>query len=215
MTLILGFDTSGPYCSAVLLQDDAVLADSYEEMGRGQAEKLFPLLEALLQTSGKDWHDLCAIGVGIGPGNFTGIRIAVSAARGLALSLGIPAVGISQLEAVAHGSEGPVLACLTAPRGQFYVQGFRMAADIAPRFLSLDELDPDWTQPNLTCVGSAADEAADRLNTTVAPARYAPGSAVARIAALRWQGTPDRPAPLYLKSADAAPPRDPAPVILS
>lgn len=214
MTLILGFDTSGPHCSAVLLKDDEVLADTHEDMGRGQAEKLLPLLEDLLQSAGRDWQDLDAIGVGIGPGNFTGIRIAVSAARGLSLSLEIPAVGVSQLEAVALGSDEPVLTCLSAPRDHLYVQGFGTKTEIAPRFLSLDELDPDWAEPGLRCVGTAVKEASERLNSAVAPVPYAPGEAVARVAALRWQDSPDRPAPLYLKSADAAPPRDPAPVIL-
>jgi tRNA A37 threonylcarbamoyladenosine modification protein TsaB len=123
-------------------------------------------------------------------------------------------VGVSQLEAVAFGSDGPVLACLSAPRGQLYIQGFATAVDITPRFLSLDNLEAGWAEPGLTCVGSAAEEAAERLNATALPACYAPGSAVAQLAALRWQDAPDRPAPLYLKSADAAPPRDPAPVIL-
>lgn len=214
MTLILGFDTSGPHCSAVLMQDGEVLCDAHEEMGRGQAEKLFPLLEVLLNSAGKEWQVLDAIGVGIGPGNFTGIRIAVSAARGLSLSLGIPAVGVSQLEAVVHGQDGPALACLAAPRGHLYVQGFAMATEIAPRFLSLDELEPGWAEQGLTCIGSAADDAAAKLNANAAPPHFAPGDAVARIAALRWQDAPARPAPLYLKSADAAPPRDPAPVIL-
>ncbi|MEF9603437.1 tRNA (adenosine(37)-N6)-threonylcarbamoyltransferase complex dimerization subunit type 1 TsaB, partial [Paracoccus sp. PXZ] len=103
----LGFDTSAAHCAAALLQDDRVLVQRHEDMARGQAERLFPLLEELLAEAGVAWRDLSAIGCGIGPGNFTGIRISVAAARGLALSLGIPAVGVSVTEAAAHGLPRP------------------------------------------------------------------------------------------------------------
>ena len=88
--LILGFDTSAAHCAAALLCGEQCLAARHEDMTRGQAERLMPLLEDLLAEAGASWRDLARIGVGIGPGNFTGVRIAVSAARGLALSLKIP-----------------------------------------------------------------------------------------------------------------------------
>lgn len=212
--LVLGFDTSGPYCSAVLLQGDVVLSDLHEDMARGQGEALFPLLEDVLERGGAAWRDLAAIGVGTGPGNFTGIRISVSAARGLALSLDVPAVGVSLLEAVALGADGPVLSCLSAPRDQVYVQGSSTRADIPPQLISIADIPKDWQQPGLTCVGSAAAAVADRFGAARTPACYAPGSAVARLAARRWQEVTEPPAPLYLKPADAAPARDAAPVML-
>ena len=92
--LILAFDTSAAHCAAALLSGDRVLARVAEAMPRGQAERLMGLLHEVLSGSGHDWRDLDAIGVGIGPGNFTGIRISVSAARGLALGLGVPAYGV-------------------------------------------------------------------------------------------------------------------------
>jgi len=69
----------------------ATLAETTEPMVRGQAERLFPMIEDLLLSAGVTWPEIDTIGVGTGPGNFTGIRISVSAARGLALALGIPA----------------------------------------------------------------------------------------------------------------------------
>lgn len=86
--LILGFDTSAAHCAAVLLRGDMVLAAQHEDMTKGQAERLMPMLEQVLAEAGAGWGDLAALGVGIGPGNFTGVRISVSAARGLALGLG-------------------------------------------------------------------------------------------------------------------------------
>ncbi|MEO1027236.1 MAG: tRNA (adenosine(37)-N6)-threonylcarbamoyltransferase complex dimerization subunit type 1 TsaB, partial [Pseudomonadota bacterium] len=97
-----------------------IVAERYEEMKKGQAERLFPMLEAVLGEVGAVWEELDAIGVGTGPGNFTGIRIAVSAARGLSLSLDVPAVGVSGFEALlgAHllAETGPFLVSLPSSR---------------------------------------------------------------------------------------------------
>ena len=212
--LILGFDTSGPWIGAVLLRGEQVLSDYSQDMARGQGEHLFAILEDVLRKGGATWRDLNAIGVGIGPGNFTGIRISVSAARGLALSLDIPAVGVSLLEAVAHGTDRPVLSCLAAPRGQAYVQGVGTKADIPHHLVEIAEIPTSWAEPELTCLGSAGQEVSQLLGCATGPAAFAPASAVARIAATRWQTPQDAPAPLYLKAADAAPSRDAPPVIL-
>ena len=72
-----------------------------------------------------------------------------------------------------------------------------------------------WSEPGLTCIGSAAVDAAAALGATVSPAAFAPASAIARIAAQRAVTPGLRPAPLYLQPADAAPPSDPPPVILN
>jgi tRNA threonylcarbamoyl adenosine modification protein YeaZ len=212
--LILGFDTSAAHCAAALLSGDQCLAARQEEMTRGQAERLMPLLEELLAEAGASWRDLARIGVGIGPGNFTGVRIAVSAARGLALSLKIPAIGVSSLEAAAHASQGPVLAAIAAPRARGYFEGYRMARTIALQTREIANLPADWAEPGLTCIGSAAEDAAMQLGATVRPAAFAPAEAIARIAGERALVAGLRPAPLYLQPADAAPPSDPPPVIL-
>lgn len=214
MTLILGFDTSAAHVGAALFDGCDVIAAAHEDMARGQAERLIPLLTEVLADAGRGWDDLDAIGVGVGPGNFTGVRISVAAARGLALSLGVPAVGVSLLEAAALDTPGPVLSCLTAPRDQAYVQSQVMSAAVPAQLIAISAIPTTWAQPGLTCVGSAAEGVAAHLGTTCAPARYAPACAVARIAASRWREPAPRPAPLYLKPADAAPSRDAPPVIL-
>ena len=95
-------------------------------MARGQAERLMDLLHDVLEAGGCGWRDLAAVAVGTGPGNFTGLRIAVAAARGLALGLGIPAVGVSafeiRLEQARHDAAGRDVVVLPAPRGGLYLQ---------------------------------------------------------------------------------------------
>lgn len=207
--LILGFDTSSAHCAAALLRGDSVLAQRREEMAKGQAERLMPLLEELLTEGGVTWADLDAIAVGIGPGNFTGIRISVSAARGLALGLDVPAIGVSSLEAQAFGQEKPVISSLDARRDHLYLQ---IDAE-HPGLFTTDNLPPLAT--GARCIGHRADEIAARCGGTVAEALYPTAEAIARVAATRL-AQPDlpAPAPLYLREADAAPSREQPPALL-
>jgi len=157
-------------------------------MVKGQAEHLMPMLEAMLDGENLSWSDLDAIAVNVGPGNFTGIRIALSAARGLALGLGKPAIGVNGFEARAFQEPLPYMASIPAPRGQSYVQTFSDKGVMAAA--QVDE-------------GAGPQKPADQII-----------EAVARIAATRLDSETPRPSPLYIRSADAAPPRDPAPVLL-
>ena len=212
--MILGFSTSGPYCGVALFDQGDVIAAQHEELAKGQAERLMPMMEEILQAGGVTFADLNGIGVGVGPGNFTGIRIAVSAARGLALGLKIPAVGVSVLEALALGNDGPVLASISAGRDRFYLQRFGKDAARGPELVHVDEV-ADWAHPELTCIGNKEHDIAEVLGAKGAPAPFCPASAIARIAATRYATETERPAPLYLRAADAAPARDAAPAILS
>jgi len=210
----LGFDTSAAHCAAALLSGDRIIASRHEEMGKGQAERLMPLIEEVLSEGGAALGDLSALGVGIGPGNFTGIRISVAAARGLALALGIPAVGVSGLEALSLDGPRPALACLDARRDHLYLQRFAQGADRGPALVPFEDV-ADWALPGLTVIGTRGDEVAARLGAGQAEAVHPPAPAIARIAAARWQSGGPRPAPLYLRAPDAAPARDRGPVILS
>lgn len=203
--LILGFDCSGPWCAAALIRGGDVLAQVHEDMPRGQAERLMVLLEALLAGAAIRWGDLAAIGVGVGPGNFTGTRIAVAAARGLALALNVPAISVGRCEAAAHGLPRPVRVTVPTRRDAVFWQDFtRTGLPPTPDL-------PRQGHPGALPPGPA-------IGQPVLPL----AEAVARIAALRLHdaaGQPDgaapsRPAPIYLRPADAAPPADPPPPIL-
>ncbi|AZB64420.1 tRNA (adenosine(37)-N6)-threonylcarbamoyltransferase complex dimerization subunit type 1 TsaB [Cereibacter sphaeroides] len=196
---ILAFDTSAAHCAAALLSGDRLLALRTEPMEKGQAERLMPLLKEVLAEGSLGWADLDALAVGTGPGNFTGVRIAVAAARGLALALGKPAVGVQRFEALALGLPAPVAVLEDARRGEVYLAD----GALPPRLVTLEGL--AVTAPRQ--VGSAAF--ADRLESL-----YPLAEAIARVAATRLGQPQPRPAPFYLRGADAAPAADPPPVIL-
>ncbi len=211
-SLILAFDTSGAYCAAALLRDGQVLAARHEDMAKGQAERLMNLLNEIMTEAGFDWSDLTALGVGVGPGNFTGIRISVAAARGLALSLGIPAVGVSMLEAQSEGTEGPVLALVDARRDNVYAQ--IIGQDPEPELLAICTINQKYAQFDGTVRGHKAAEVAEALDARSGGDALSPAPAIARIAAKRAGPTTPRPAPLYVRAPDAAPSKERGPVML-
>ena len=211
---VLAFDTSAAHCAAALLLGGQITS-RIDEMSRGQAEHLIPMLSEMLQSAGLDWAALDAIGVGVGPGNFTGIRISVSAARGFALGLAKPAIGVSTLEAQAFGFETPVISCLDARRERAYVQKLQAGSNnVAPQLAALDQLN------HLTCgdapvvVGDVADQISDELGLSTATRKMPSIEAMAHISAGRIGTHVERPVPLYIRAADAAPPRDKPPTII-
>jgi tRNA threonylcarbamoyladenosine biosynthesis protein TsaB len=212
--LILAFDTSAAHCAAALLSGDRVLAERVESMYKGQAERLFPMLKEMLAGAGVAWRDLSAIGVGTGPGNFTGVRIAVAAARGLALSLGVPAQGVTGFEALGFGLPRPVMALIDGRAGRIYAQVFDAAGAHDP--LTVDATGDFAALQGLLGIAVAGHEAA-RIASLVGghatPPSVPVAVAVARIAASR-PAAGLRPAPLYLRPADAAPPREGPPLLL-
>ena len=146
-----------------------------------------PLIEDMLTAQGLGWSDIVRIGVGVGPGNFSGIRISVSAARGLALSLGIPAIGVTTFEATALTAPSGHIPAVPAPQNQVYIA-------------------PSGETPRLIpCTGK------DRL--ALPPQGPELATNIAQLAA-RAEPPFARPAPLYIRAADAAPPREAPPVIL-
>lgn len=212
--LILAFDTAAAHCAAAVLSGDAVIAERLEAMDKGQAERLLPLLMELLAEVGAGWRDLAAIGVGTGPGNFTGIRISVAAARGLALGLGKPAIGVSAFAALSLGLPQPVLTSVDARRGMVYLQ----APGAVPQMMALDTIPASLPEhlrdSGIAVVGHAAVALARWTGGVACTPRHSVAAAIA-LQALALHASPQpRPAPLYLRSADATAPTDPPPVIL-
>ena len=176
-----------------------------EPMARGQAERLMPICAAMLTQAGIGWRDLGAIGVGTGPGNFTGTRIGVAAARGIALACEIPAIGVTTFEALADDEAGAVLVTLDARRGAIFAQSFRAGlASAPPRLATFADL--AHPGPGTRCLGFAAGEIAARFGLEAGSEATRPDpAALARIARSRRADAQPAPAPLYLRAADAVP----------
>lgn len=211
--IILSLDTTAAHSAAALLSGDIVLAHAFEPMIKGQAERLMVMVQELLDGQNLTPADLSAVAVCTGPGNFTGIRIAVSAARGLALSLGIPAIGVSRLEALAHGIQTPVICLLDARQGTVFVQKF---GDVAS---TQDAVVIQRDDIAHHCGGMAIVALSDDvLSKTLPNAHFIAADQivinVAQASAALLDQDPPLPAPMYIRAPNAALPSDPPPTIL-
>jgi tRNA threonylcarbamoyl adenosine modification protein YeaZ len=120
--MLLAFDTSSSACTAALFDGEGVCLGSRDELiGRGHSERLVPMLAELLETRKPE-----RILVGVGPGSFTGIRVAIAAAHGLAIGWGAQLLGMSSLALLAAGAaaEGEVAAAVIGGHGELFVQQF-------------------------------------------------------------------------------------------
>ena len=127
--LVLALDAAMSACSAALWQDGRTLARVVRPMERGHAEALMPMIESVMAEGGRTYAELDLIAATLGPGAFTGIRIGLAAARGLALAAQKPCAGVTTLEALAvaalaGGAGGAVLAVVESRRADVFAQAF-------------------------------------------------------------------------------------------
>ncbi len=216
---ILALDSATNACSAALWREGAVTAHRLEPAERGQAERLMPLVLEVLGEAGTEVAALDLLAVTRGPGSFTGLRVGLAAARGMALAAGIPCLGVTTLEAVAAGVEesvpGPLLVVLDAKRADVYAQAFDPSGQPLgePGAVMPGELATLVAGDPVTLVGDAAKTAAEALAEAGRQVRLAdaPGypdaRVIAAIAAGRWDGKAETPDPLYLRPPDARLPK--------
>ncbi len=218
MTL-LALDTASAACSVALWRD-GVAARRHKVIGRGHAEALMPMIAEVLDEAGVGYDALDAVAAAVGPGSFTGIRTGLAAARGLALALAIPGIGVSSLAAAASTARSALapnagrtlLVALETKRADLYVQAFDD---------SLSPLFPPVALPPVEAVRrlppgplAVAGDAAARLAGALAGRQPAPAflpdlaigdaAAIARIAA----GPADKHLalrPLYIHPPQATP----------
>ena len=225
----LAIDTTGPVCAAALVTCDrpgTVLAARTDEIGRGHAERLPMQIEEILAEASIGHADLTGIAVAAGPGSFTGVRIGVAMARGLALALEIPAHGIDGLAAVIEtiraalpvataDDAGLIVAARDARRGQIFiraeatqpgrppvVESAAVAADDPPAIPG----DRPGRQP-IRLAGSAAPAMAETLASRGVTARVDSASDVPSLQCLVAMARDGRgtspPVPVYLRAPDA------------
>lgn len=143
---ILALETSAKAVSAAVTEDGAVAASCYQCTGLTHSRTLMPMVEAMLRNADLTTSDLGAIAVAAGPGSFTGIRIGVAAAKGLAFALSLPTVGVSTLEAMARNvafADGVIVCAMDARRGQFYNAVFEAEGGVLTRVTPDRAVAPD------------------------------------------------------------------------
>ncbi|BAV49869.1 peptidase M22 glycoprotease [Mesorhizobium loti] len=212
---VLAIDCAASLCAACVYDVAAgrELGRAVLDLGKGHAEHLMAVIAEALKAAETDYAGLGAIAVSVGPGSFTGLRVGVSAARGLALALKIPSIGVTTLEALAAEAAAAfsgraVLAALDAGREEIH-------AALYDRTLVLTYGPAVTTLPEATAL--AIENSAVLAGTAVAQIAALAGRGFdigpqtatadiltyARLAAAKGQG--ERPKPLYLRGADAKP----------
>jgi len=180
----LGIDTAAPRLQLAVLRGDGATDLSIDDIATGHAEILFDRLAALLARNGLSHADVERIAVTAGPGSFTGLRIGLSAARGLGLARRLPVLGIPSLFALSLGVEaGPVTVLLDARRGEAYFQSFSApgVAETEPQLLPI-EAARSRVRPGAHLIESPFVDLATmvRFAATADPETYPPHAAYIR-----------------------------------
>src|SRR6202790_3485836 len=221
--LILAIDTALDACAAGVLDTDAgkLIALESLAMKRGHAEALMPLIARVMKASGVAFAALDRIAVTTGPGSFTGLRVGLSAARGIALAAGKPVVGLTTLTAyaapmVSESGEHPVISAIDARHDQVYFQvvSGNGSSLIRPRVAPVEEAlaASRFGAPYL--VGNAAKILADRWPAHATPPFKVEAQPAPDITWVAWLGAAVSPntapaRPYYLRAPDAKLPREP------
>jgi tRNA threonylcarbamoyladenosine biosynthesis protein TsaB len=217
--LILAIDTALDSCGAAVLDTERgeLIARESQPMKRGHAEALMPMIARVIRASGVTFAALDRIAATTGPGSFTGLRVGLSAARGIALAAGKPAVGVTTLTAyaapiVGQNADQPVISAIDARHDQVYFQVVGgdgsplLRPRLAPIATALEAA--RFGAPYL--VGNAAAILAERWPAEAPPPFKVDANAAPDIAWVAWVGAAVRPdtapaRPYYLRAPDAKP----------
>ena len=220
--LILAIDTALDACAAAVLDTDTgqLIAVESQPMKRGHAEALMPLIARVMKQAGLPFAALDRIAVTAGPGSFTGLRVGLSAARGIALAAAKPVVGLTTLSAyaapvVSESGDRPVISAIDARHDQVYFQAVSGdgSALIPPQVAPIAEMLAAWRFGPPHLVGNAAQILADRWPADAAPPVTVDAQPAPDIAWVAWLGAAISPSaaparPFYLRAPDAKPAGD-------
>jgi len=218
--LILAIDTALDHCAAAVLDTDSAVmrAQETQSMKRGHAEALMPLVARVMQQSGVAFGDLDRIAVTTGPGSFTGLRVGLSAARGIALAAHKPVVGVTTLSAyaapvVTENGPNPVISAIDARHGHVYYQVVSGSGDelVAPQVAAIEDVLAVARLGAPHLLGNAASMLAERWPVDAAAPVPVDTQVGPDIAWVAWLGAAADPAhaparPFYLRAPDVKPP---------
>lgn len=209
--IVLALDTCLDACAVAVWSDGRVLAQRSEPMRRGHQERLATLVAEVMAEAATGFDRLDRIGVTVGPGSFTGLRVGLAFAKGLGLALGRPVVGVGVLEALAADEPGEAVAAVVgAPREQVCLQIFSGGRPLmSPDCLALDVAAARLVELTagraLTFVGPGAHLLSAAAPAATILARPAPDPAVVARLAAEAHTPLAPPRPLYLRPHDARP----------
>lgn len=206
--IVLALDTCLAACSAALIRNYETLGSASEPMTRGHQERLATMVRELMATQDLGFSAVDRIGVTVGPGSFTGLRVGLAFAKGLALALDRACIGVGTLEALCEGlgPTGSRAAIIDAGRGRVYLQLFDGAAHLGdPDILPVDQaaslLLETFGSAEVALTGPGAALVASGLPGAKVEARATPDpAAVARLALI---APVTAPRPIYLRPPDA------------
>lgn len=221
--LLLAFESSAKAASVALLKDGALLAEYFQNSGQTHSRTLLKMAEDLLKNCDLQVSDLDAVAVANGPGSFTGLRIGVAAAKGLAWGRQIPCVGISTLEAMAEAAylpEGILVCCMDARRDQVYNAVFEKNGNTITRLsedraISVEDLETELKSIEkqkflvgdgaVVCYNTVSDNTALQLLPEHLRLQRASGVALAAYKQLQRGDVPDAATvnPNYLRLSQA------------
>jgi tRNA threonylcarbamoyladenosine biosynthesis protein TsaB len=218
--IVLAMDSSTSACSAALWAEGKVLARRLSPMARGQSEALLPMVAEVMAEARLSFTDLNLLAVTVGPGAFTGLRIGLAAARGLALATGLPLAGVATTLAVAAGISAEerqgrkVLVAIESRREEKWLQVFDSALQPLSEIRALAPGQAaGMVAGSLVVAGDAAELILPHLPGAIAASfpGYPDAAQVAALAAVQWaRGESLPPEPLYLREADVTLPGKPA-----
>ena len=208
--ITLALDTCLGACSVAVVDGERVLASMSEPMTRGHQERLAPMARDAMTAAGLAFSKLDRIGVTVGPGSFTGLRVGLAFAKGLALALDRPCIGVGSLEALAMsvGEAGACAAVIDAGRGNVYLQQFHGGRAVSgPDVMVLEIAAARLVEAHNLGEAALVGPTASLLTAMSGTARQivvaSPDPAMVAALAARAPVTPPRP--LYLRPPDAKP----------
>lgn len=216
--LILAIDTALDACAVALLDSEtgSLCAHEAQSMARGHAEALMPMIDRVMTAADTPFTALDRIAVTVGPGSFTGLRVGISAARGIGLAADKQVVGVTTLSAFAapflSEAGGTIISLIDARHDHVYMQvvGGDGAALVRPQVTPIADVFAHAALGTPRLVGNAARMVADRWPADTAPPAGVEQEAAPDIAWIAWLGvaaepSASKPRPFYLRPVDAKP----------